>query len=623
MINQCITQARVSGLLCVLILFFICRNLNAQDKYNLEFRNIVDFKWFTNVNFIIRVDSSVLIYDKYPMVLEQEKNNPFPVLGLPLLTPDIRQTFLLPDSLKNACIEISINNKCFNMERLLLRVIGLSECQEIAFSDSVNISNVEQWTEKLLKLKLRDIKFLIVGLDGYSPNFQKKPSKLYLDRIKILLNDQPIEEIASINKLDSYKPIESYCGLLVADSINKNFIQKTLLPNKRIIALGETVHGSAEIAECVFNIIKENILNNNCRCVMIEEDISMLLKMNLFVNEILPEKSLEEIKKDMDGIHLNTNALLHFLSWLRKYNHEMPANKVSLWGIESQLNFARNALFDYFYTFYDVEYKSIFCQMLEFLRSLNYRQAFVLATAQSAVLMDVMGKDEYEKFLYVLDFQNQLKNESQNAVDGYLSVRKRDFYMFKNVDHFLQHNLQENEKVIIYTHFGHAQKKEQLRTIFPIIFPLGYYLAQKYKDSYGVVGITIGEGEITTRSNEAQGEFIAYKLTPSSASSLEKLFMDIKKEYIYCPSQCLLNDIYLIRHIGNSVWKEQPEIYNVVKKCVDGLVFIRHSRGFINDKFDSNYLYKYIQRRKILQQLQENNNSMDYENKNRPLGRDL
>lgn len=621
--SDCLTRQKNIVLLFFLFLFFHFGNLNAQDKYNLEFRSIVDFKWFTNVNLIIRVDSSVLIHNKYPMVLEQEKNNPFPVLGLPLLTPDIRQTFLLPDSLKNACIEISINNKCFNMERLLLRVIGLNECQEITFSDSTNINNVEQWTEKLLELKLRDTKFLIVGIDGYSPNIQKKSSKLYLDRIKIQLNDQPIEEIASINKLDLYKPIESYCGLLATDSINTNFIKKTILPNKRIIALGETVHGSTEIAECVFNIIKENILYNNCRCVMIEEDMSMLLKMNLFVNERLSEKSLEEIEKDMNGIHINTNALLHFLSWLRKYNHEMPNNKVHLWGIEPRLSFARNALFDYFYAFYNVEYRNIFSQMLECLKSVNYKQAFVLATTQSATLIDIMGKDEYEKFLYVLDFQNQLENESQNAVDGYLSVRKRENYMFENVDYFLRHNLQRNEKVIIYTHYGHAQKKAQLRTIFPVIFPLGYYLNQKYKDSYGVVGITIGEGEITTRSNEAQDEFISYKVAPSSASSLEKLLMDVKKEYIYCPSQCLPNDIYLIRYIGNRVWKEQPDIYNVVKECADGFVFIRQSHGFVNGKFDLNYLYKYTRRRRILQQIQKENNLIDYEDKNRPLGRDL
>lgn len=623
MINQCPTQARVSGLLYLLILFLICRDLNAQDKYNLEFRNIINFKWLTNVIPNIRVDSSALIHNKYPIVLEQEKNIPFSVLGLPLLTPDIRQTFLLPDSLKNACVIISVNNKCFNMERLLLRVIGLNSSQEIIFSDSININNVEQWTERPLRLKLRDTKFLVVGIDGYSPAFQKRLSRLYLDRIKILLNDLPIEEITSINKLDSCKPIESYCGLLVADSINKKIISKTLLPNKRIIALGETVHGSAEIAECVFNIIKENILNNNCRCVMLEEDMSMLLKMNLFVNEMLPKKSLEEIKKDMDGIHINTNALLRFLTWLRKYNHEMPANKVSLWGIEPQLSFARNALFDYFYAFYDVKYKDVFLQILKHLRSVNYKQASDLAIAYSTILMDAMSKDEYEKFLYVLEFQNQLRSESQNAVDGYLSLRKRDRYMFKNVDHFLQHNLQENEKVIIYTHYGHAQKKEQIYAIFPMIFPLGYYLTQKYKDSYGVLGITLGEGEIATRSNEAQNEFTAYKLIPSSASSLEKLFMDIKKEYIYCPSQCLPNDIYLIRHIGNRVWTGQTEIYNVVKKCVDGFVFIRRSHGCVNDKFDSNYLYKYIQRRKILEHLQQDNNSIDDESKNRPLGRNL
>lgn len=601
-----LTRKIRSTFLCFLILSFHLGALNAQDKYNLEFRNMMNFKWFTNVNPVSRIDSSVLIHNKYPMVFEQEKDNLYSFMGQVLLTPDIRQTFLLPDSLKNACVKISINNKCLNMEKLLLRVIGLNKHQEVALADSIDINNAEQWTVKSLRLNLSDTKFLMVGIDGYSPAFQQKPSKLYLDRITITLNDQDIGEIGGIDNLAPHASTRFYPELIVADSITSKFIQQTLLPNKRIIALGETVHGSVEIAECAFNIIKENILNNNCRCVMLEEDMSMLLKMNLFVSEKLPEESLEDIEKDMSVTLINKNALLHFLSWLRKYNHDTSTGKVRLWGFESQWTYTRNALFDYFYAFYDTKHKSIFYPMLEYLKSLNFKQALTLATAQATTLENLMGKDEYQMFLYILGFQNQERSESYNPIDSHLFLKKRDYYMYRNVDYFLQHHLQANEKVLIYTHYGHAQKKEELRTIFPVLLPLGYYLAQKYKDDYGVIGITIGEGEITSRSNEARGEFTTYKLTPASTSLLEKLFINANKEYIYFPTQCLPDDIYMIRYIGNRVRTETQEIYNAVKECADGFVFIRHSHGFTNHengKFDPDYLYKYIHRKKILQQI--------------------
>lgn len=620
--DYCQPQKERSIILFFLILFFHLGALNAQDKYNLEFRDIVSFKWFTNVCPAVRTDSSVLIGNKFPIVFEQEKNDLFPVLGLPLLTLDFRQTFLLPDSLMNACVKISINSKCFNMEKLLLRVIGLNKYQEVILSDSIDINSVEQWLEKLLILKLRDTKFLMVGIDGYSPNFQKKPSKLYLDRITIILNGQDIAEIDGINHLNLQKPIDNYRGLTVADSMTGSLIRRILLPDNRIIALGETVHGSAEIAECVFDIIKENILNNNCRCVMLEEDMSMLLKMNLFVNGKLPEESLEEIKKDMSAIHINKNALLHFLSWLRKYNHEATTSKVRLWGIEPQWLYTRNAFFDYFYAFYDVKYIDTFYPMLEYLKSLNFKEAFALATTQSSTLMNLMGKDEFQMFLYILDNHNRLKSKIENPIDGYLFMRERDYYMFENADYFLRNYLKSNEKAFIYTHYGHAQKKEQIRTIFPVLSTLGRYLAEKYNNNYGVIGITVGEGEITTRSNEKRGEFFTYKLAPFSMNSLENLFMNIDKKYIFSPSLCLLDDIYSIRCIGNGVWSEKQEIYNAVSKNANGFIFIRCSNSFINgknDKFDSDYLYKYVQRREILKKIRKCYKPADYESKNKPL----
>lgn len=600
-----------TAVLCLLLLAVSIDYINAQSRYNLNFQEVdsINLKWVSSTRLLLRTDSSALVNGKYPLVLEQKNDNHSPYVSL--LKVDFQQSFLLPDTLENANIKISINNKCLNMEKLLLKVISLNKHQEIISTDSVDINNSEQWRKKTLTFGLKNAKFLVVGLDGYSPNFQDKPSKLYLDWISIKLNNQDIEQISGIDYLESCKPMKLSKDIVVSDSLNAEFINNIRLPDKRIIALGETVHGSAEVSECVFNIIKENILNNNCRSVILEEDMSMLLKMNLYVNGRLPEKSIDDIKKDMSGTHIKINALLRFLSWLREYNQQTKDSKVSLWGMDSMFLYERNALFDYFYAFYEIEYHEIFYPILEHIKSLNFTQAILDTTAQSDILKNIMGKEEFHKFMYVLVFYKSSSDKSKSAIGDYLFLRNRDYYMFRNIDYFLMNHVAKDEKVIIYSHYGHAEKNVTLWVKFPELSSVGYYLNKKYQDQYAVVGIAVGKGEITTRKNYDADKFHTYKLDFPSNSSLEGLYMMMNRNYIYNLTDYLPANIYRAKNIGNRIFLQEKEFYDAVKNSADAFIFIRESHGFTdhqNETFDSFYIDKYIQRRRIMQQLKKDNN---------------
>lgn len=597
-------------ILYILLSFISIDYINAQSKFNLNFQVVdsLNFRWGSSTLLLQRIDSSALEHGKYPIVLESKDKNTTPYFSL--LKVDLQQTFLLPDSLENANIKISVNNKCLNMEKLFLKFISLNKHQEIICTDSVDINNSEQWIKKTLVLDLKGAKFFVVGLDGYSPNYQEKPSKLYLDRISILLNNQDIESISGIDYLESCKPMNLSKDIVVSDSLNAEFINNIRLPDKRIIALGETVHGSAEISECVFNIIKENILNNNCRSVILEEDMSMLLKMNLYVNGRLPEKSINDIKKDMSGIHININALLRFLSWLREYNQHTKGAKLRLWGMEPTLLYERNALFDYFYAFYEKEHYDIFYPILENIKSLNYKQAILDTTTQSAMLEKIMGKEELQKFMYVLEFYKTSSDKIKSPINDYLFRRKRDYYMFRNIDYFLINHVAKNEQVIIYSHYSHVEKNAILWMNFPELSYVGYYLNKKYKNQYGVIGVTIGKGKITTRDNYNKDRFDTCELDLPSKSSLEAMYMMMGKKYIYNLTDYLPASIYRIKSIGNRMWLHKQEFYDVVKNGADAFIFIRDSHGFTdyqNETFDSFYIDKYIQRKRIMQQLKKDN----------------
>lgn len=596
--------------LCLLLLAVSIDCINAQSRYNLNFQGVdsINLKWVSSTRLLLRTDSSALVNGKYPLVLEQKNDNHSPYVSL--LKVDLQQTFLLSDTLENANIKISINNKCLNMEKLFLKVISLNKHQEIVSTDSVDINNSEQWRKKTLAFGLKNAKFLVVGLDGYSPDFQDKPSKLYLDRISIELNNQDIEQISGIDYLEACKPMKLSKDIVVSDSLNADFINNIRLPDTRIIALGETVHGSSSITECVLNIIKENILNNNCRCVILEEDMSMLLKLNLYVSGKLPEKSINDIEKDLSGIHFNKNTLLCFLSWLREYNQRTKGTKVRLWGMDSIFLYERNALFDYFYAFYDIKYNEVFYPILENIKSLNFKQAILDVTTRSGILENVMGKEEFEKFMYVLEFYKCSSDKGNSPIDSYLSLRNRDYFMFRNIDYFLMNHVAKDEKVIMYSHYGHVEKNVTLWVKFPELSSVGYYLNKKYQDQYAVVGIAVGKGEITTRNNYDADKFHTYKLDFPSKSSLEAMYMMMNKKYVYNLTDYLPANIYRIKSIGNRMLHKE-EFYDAVKDGADAFTFIRDSLGFTDhedDTFDSFYIDKYIQRRRIMQQLQKDNN---------------
>lgn len=601
-----------TAVLCLLLLVFSIDYVYAQSRYNLNFQGVdsINLKWVSSTRLLLRTDSSALVNSKYPLVLEQKNDNHSPYVSL--LKVDLQQTFLLSDTLENANIKISINNKCLNMEKLFLKVISLNKHQEIISTESVDINNSEQWRKKTLAFGLKNAKFLVVGLDGYSPNFQDKPSKLYLDRISIELNNQDIEQISGIDYLEACKPMKLSKDIVVSDSLNADFINNIRLPDTRIIALGETVHGSSSITECVLNIIKENILNNNCRCVILEEDMSMLLKLNLYVSGKLPEKSINDIEKDLSGIHFNKNTLLCFLSWLREYNQRTKGTKVRLWGMDSIFLYERNALFDYFYAFYDIKYNEVFYPILENIKSLNFKQAILDVTTRSGILENVMGKEEFEKFMYVLEFYKSSSDKGKSAIGDYSFLRNRDYYMFRNIDYFLMNHVAKDEKVIMYSHYGHAEKNVTLWVKFPELSSVGYYLNKKYQDQYAVVGIAVGKGEITTRNNYDADKFHTYKLDFPSKSSLEAMYMMMNKKYVYNLTDYLPANIYRIKSIGNRMLHKE-EFYDAVKDGADAFTFIRDSHGFTNhqdETFDSLYIDKYIQRRRIMQQLQKDNNLM-------------
>lgn len=126
--------------------------------------------------------------------------------------------------------------------------------------------------------------------------FDFRPSKVYLDRVTVHIAGQTIEQIHRDNPFLIKRPdrLLDLAYMNVFDEPDKSILQKTGLQDKRIIALGETVHGSSTINDNVFSIIKNSILYDNCRLVLLETDMGNGLKMNLYIHGKLPESAIKD-----------------------------------------------------------------------------------------------------------------------------------------------------------------------------------------------------------------------------------------------------------------------------------------------------------------------------------------
>ena len=599
----------------IIVIFFCIFYLTAhcqQDLFNLDFRfaEPLHFQWKATQIPIIKIDSTQLIQGKHPlMILPEEMQHSLLTFGNnnPILL-NLYQTFLIPAEYANDTAIVSLHIRPIEMNKVYLQVRGMNSQQEFLRTDSANVPNDDEWQTVRCSLPLKDVRYLTIGMVGNSKmknRFDFRPSKVYLDRVTVHIAGQTIEQIHRDNPFLIKRPdrLLDLAYMNVFDEPDKSILQKTGLQDKRIIALGETVHGSSTINDNVFSIIKNSILYDNCRLVLLERDMGNGLKMNLYIHGKLPESAIKELIHDTDGILMNLHSLENLLIWLREYN-KTAITKVNLLGIEGFYNNQINAMFDYLYAFYNDMNRNLFYPILTELNRIEYESVLDLAEQDKKKLTELMGYHEYELLVDVLKGIIRTHNDTRTIGRIFHARLNRDLYLYENARNFIDKLLRKDEKAIIYAHYGHAQKKEQTEGTFPYMQTMGSRLSEKFKDDYAVIALTVGSGEIQTRSLQYTDSICAYQLDTLPDYSLESVLMESAQDSIFIFVQTLDDSVYCTRSIGNAPrWNRNYE-YTNLHACADGIIYFKNSRRSEEERsFDSLRIYKARQRRKIIESI--------------------
>jgi len=389
------------------------------------------------------------------------------------------------------------------------------------------------------------------------------------------------------------------------------------LNEKKIIGLGESLHGSKTVAQSQIQIAKYLIENQQCRLILFEMSMYDFLNYNLFIQGKFDDNKINDIINELSISLYDPTTLVNFLLWLREYNLKNE-NKVVVGGL-LDINYDRlmNPLFDYLYAYYDEYTASTIYPVLK-----DVYDYHLLAALQkvnnSDRLKEIMGETEYTDLLYALnmilkalyDENLQINNDKSYQENQKLALNAlfaRDYSMWLVADRYIS-RLSESEKAVIIAHDGHINKKT---TLFPYFYSMGSFLRDKYMENYAPIGIYVGGGSITS-GNISDSIYTVIQLEHPVAGSIEEKCSKVHMPYFYYSSELLDKHNLYYRDIG---WFYSPyhRIYNYgqIREKIDGFIFIDQSEASetqINDSeiYPRLMLDKLIKNRELMETLIKN-----------------
>lgn len=358
-------------------------------------------------------------------------------------------------------------------------------------------------------------------------------------------------------------------------SLNKTprFDRIPELKTKKIIAIGETIHGTETMNQMAFQLIKHQIKNNNCRLVLLELGMEKMLSFNRFVQNDA-SFDIDSLIDQSKAILISSKQLKEFCVWLKDYN-KTAKEKVWLLGTDfSRSSFDRIYICEYLYNLNRFEqnpaiyklYQSIYDEMFfgDFTNTLQ------ILSDSGLIIKNIIGKTETEIIKYNITQIHEMKKTYAN--DRVKMYSLRDSIMYVNTEWLF--DLLKPEKVAIFQHWAHvnyvigADDRK----------PFGGYLKEKYGDDVFCTSICAQKGDFLTheRDTVASKAYMAiHKLEEPPSGSLEYYLSEVKESAFYVYTSALPLKSMPRRSVGNTDLIRQFGVVAPVRNT-DGIIFVHH-----------------------------------------------
>lgn len=457
---------------------------------------------------------------------------------------------------------IKINYKIENGSELYLKLIAIGDCEKIISMDTLCLSLNEEWTTETLSADLMEAAFLNLLIEAKG-NIENN-ARIWINDLNIFINGKNIRELKTADK--GIKTSLQKKDIAYIDDKSRNNLP---FMDRKILAIGETIHGTETLNNIAIEIIKDRIIHNNCKLALLEIPFENSFYINRYI--------LGDSKFKIDSIStyfdrsLFSDSFLSLIEWIKQYNSRSD-EKVYFWG--SDVNFiqlqSKLELFNFLYTLNETEQDEELKKMCKLLVNNNPLLDEVIAIFDANKgFKNILAEDESELMRYCLILLN-------NKSDSYSNFINRDETMYQNTEFIINNLLKPDETATLFCHFGHVAYQDIIeRTLNIENHTLGYYMKHRYKNDYSCIALIADKGDFLTSTSDLPFQFKVKPLQPPTQGSLEYLMNELNECSSFLSTDKMnCADIFKIRYIGNMDIEDQFS-FIMPKARMDGTIFIK------------------------------------------------
>lgn len=568
---------------------------------------------YTNVydlHFSMQPDSSIIYswrenaaYNNYaiPTYMKDSDRNLFMKkfrTGFPFynhLRAEYEQRILLPyNNMKQAVVGFEGKGNNIKLVSIILDAIGKQE--NILFSDTLKfipdtVLSLASQSINLINAELLNIRINVEGeID--------KDAYIAFSKLNIQIDGKPIDAFPirtlsplTVNKKTNYMSINSDEKIKL-EQINE-------INNKKIISLGESMHGNYGINNLAYQIITQAVERLNCKLILLEMPMEKSFAYNRFI---------QDMNYKIDSTTVTNHTTADFLNRLRIYNSDKTKDgKVKLFGIDynSTLSSYQNSAIDIFDFITalneepqipEINQFSLLLMKKDFAHAINYLDTY------RDKMEKLLTTEEIECILHILRISEEMGR------DGIERLKQRDYVMFLNAK-FLIGKFAENKgvKTIIYEHAAHINPI----STYPAVpcTPFGRYMRETYSENYSPLLFLVGTGE--SRAYDGCYNIKNKLLSSPPENSIEYSLSSGEDSTFYVPLTPDFDKLTLSRFKGSRHIPQEFYPFNLYQRY-KGLFFINNvdyeSLGKEDKSFDKAsdmFMMKMRQRQKKMEEIQK------------------
>ncbi|WP_396596249.1 erythromycin esterase family protein [Dokdonia sp. R86516] len=565
--------------------------VKSQNKYNLDFNDFKSQKekmptgWFKWGNFE-NLTGEIISEGNSAGKIISDKDGKFGCITYRIPANYVGDTIVLSGRIKYENVKGFVG--------LLMRIDGDSKKRNLAFKSMQNqkIRGTSDWKEYSIKLPYpSNAKAIYVG------GILGKKGVAWFDDFKVSIDGKDIQELKETKKLtlENYNSNELESALSKAskklDFSSEEILRNSLDPliekigNKKIVAIGESTHGTSEFYRIREIITKRLIKEKGFSVVVLEnpyDDIE-------FLNKDLDKRPLDSLmRKHLFSIY-QTQEMKSFLQWYKD-------NK-------TQYNIKFKGCDDSYWVFYELLKDNINPKNDKILNKLLQELESNIAKSSTDNL-----KKEYKinNSIYnnILEIENYLEStkkitksireilfNGKNTYINYVNIKNqkpfqsRDEIMADRIS-FLAKN--SDKKIIVWAHNAHISNEIITDNEIGI---MGRDLKKGFNQEYYTIGLTTLKGNYSYMDEKFINGDHSYKekLKTKSLKAIDSLFWEnrlsknnnsfiidltdlkneLKTDEIIAPT----------RLIGYAKESEEDIYYLPLIKNFDALIFIKETNS--------------------------------------------